>query len=280
MSACEKIARISLVFFNLIILGISGCLIFAAVVLNNEIYDLFIPSYELFIACCVIGGYLFIVALTGFVSSCAKKQCWRTSHISFMALFLIFEVSIGITSLVKDGPIQIKKTIHKRSLDSMNYWQHQDVQIIQDDIQFYFDCCGVDSYQDWSSQIIGQNEDMSFISWAIDQGWQQGKGYYNTTYPVPDSCLTAQYNWADYGLRYDPANVKFELRPYGENLGCFTKANKVLADNAGVAIGIIVSFFAVQIISMQCAIYLSRTKVRYVRFSNPIYIVENKNFEN
>jgi len=52
-----------------------------------------------------------------------------------MALFLIFEVSIGITSLVKDGPIQIKKTIHKRSLDSMNYWQHEDVQIIQDDIQ-------------------------------------------------------------------------------------------------------------------------------------------------
>ena len=46
MSACEKIARISLVFFNLIILGISGCLIFAAVVFNNEIYDLFIPSYE------------------------------------------------------------------------------------------------------------------------------------------------------------------------------------------------------------------------------------------
>jgi len=162
----------------------------------------------------------------------------------------------------------------------------------------------VDSYQDWSSQIIGQNEDMSFISWAIDQGWQQGKGYYNTTYPVPDSCLTAQYNWANYGLRYDPANVKFELRPYGENLGCFTKANKVLADNAGVAIGIIVAFFAVQIISMQwseinyfknwfyenykdlnlliilSAIYLSRTKVRYVRFSNPIYIVENKNFEN
>ena len=28
---------------------------------------------------------------------------------------------------------------------------------------------------------------MSFISWAIDQGWQEGKGYYNTTYPVPGS---------------------------------------------------------------------------------------------
>ena len=27
--------------------------------------------------------------------------------------------------------------------------------------------------------------DMSFISWAIDQGWQQGVGPYNTTYPVP-----------------------------------------------------------------------------------------------
>lgn len=52
MSACEKIARISLVFFNLIILGISGCLIFAAVVLNNEIYDLFIPSYEVSFKIC------------------------------------------------------------------------------------------------------------------------------------------------------------------------------------------------------------------------------------
>ena len=40
-----------------------------------------------------------------------------------------------ILSLNKDGPIQIKKEIHKRSLDSMNYWQHQSVQALQDDIQ-------------------------------------------------------------------------------------------------------------------------------------------------
>ena len=109
---------------------------------------------------------------------------------------------------------------------------------------------------------------------------------------IKDSCLTAQYNWADYGLRYDPANVKFELRPYGENLGCFTKviffvwfwtisnflfelkfqANKVLADNAGVAIGIIVAFFAVQIISMQWSEINSFKNLFYNYFKCDLFI--------
>ena len=58
-------------------------------------------------------------------------RCWVKCD-AFKRVFFISWVSL---SLNKDGPIQIKKTIHKRSLDSMNYWQHEDVQAVQDDIQ-------------------------------------------------------------------------------------------------------------------------------------------------
>ena len=56
----------------------------------------------------------------------------RVKFDTFKRGFFISRVSL---SLNKDDPIQIKKEIHKRSLDSMNYWQHQSVQAIQDDIQ-------------------------------------------------------------------------------------------------------------------------------------------------
>ena len=60
---------------------------------------------------------------------------WRCPVNSDAFKRVFFFISLVSLSLNKDGPIQIKKTIHKRSLDSMNYWQHEDVQIIQDDIQ-------------------------------------------------------------------------------------------------------------------------------------------------
>ena len=95
-----------------------------------------------------------------------------------------------------------------------------------------FDCCGVESYTDWSNETI---TDSKFTDWAQvrkikiqtekyfvfwkKHGWKpDGPEPKNTEFPVPDSCCVV--NKEACGLEYDLVDVKDVLRPVGRNYGC------------------------------------------------------------
>lgn len=220
----------------------------------------------------VIGSYLFVTAFCGFWGSVFEMRCWTIWYSGFLSLLLAFQIGAGITGLVKQD--ELVEIAHNIGMDTIDYWQDPEVQWAWTEMQVDLNCCGIDSYKDWSKTVGDSSpSEQSFLQWAETEGWNpDGESNKNTSYPVPDSCCVnyGNYDMEYCGLEYNFSNVTDALRPMGDNVGCAERVGELVTQSIPFIIGITVGFLAIQLICLNFAIYLLSAKNGYVRFQNPI----------
>lgn len=209
----------------------------------------------IFLLC--LGGFTFMLAIFGWCGSVKENKCLTMTYAVIMIILVVLEISAGITAFVKKD--DVSRALVNIAQDSMNNYKQEIVRETWDTIQDKFDCCGVETYQDWSNQTITNG---SFITYAKQHGWKKdGPPPKNTEFPVPDSCCVE--NKESCGLSYDLLKVKDELRPKGSNKGCAAGLEDWIGDNLGLIAGIAVGIAVIEIIGIVCAIYLVRSEGGY-----------------
>lgn len=207
----------------------------------------------IFLLC--LGGFTLILAMFGWWGTIKENTCMTYTYAIMMIIFVVLEISAGITGFVKKD--DVSRVLVNIAQDSMNNWEEDIVQSTWNSLQENFDCCGVESYTDWSNQTMTNG---SFVGWAKQHGWGDSPPK-NTEYPVPDSCCVTMAE--SCGLEYDLTQVKDVLRPAGENKGCDKKLGDWIEDNLGMIAGIAVGIALVEIIGLMCAIYLVKSDNGY-----------------
>lgn len=214
----------------------------------------------IFLLC--VGAFTCILSVLGCLGVGKENSCLTWTYIVIMIVLVICEISAGITAFVKKD--DVSKALVNIAEDSMNSWENELVQETWNSIQVTFDCCGVESYEDWTNNTI---TDGSFTDWAKKNGWNpSGPAPNNTANPVPDSCCV-DYN-AGCGFAYDPVKVKDELRPMGENKGCADGLKSWVTDNLGVVAGVAAGIAVIEILAITFGIYLVKSGNGYNRMDS------------
>jgi len=217
----------------------------------------------IFLLC--VGAFTFILAIFGCLGVGKENPCLTWTYAIIMIILVICEISAGITAVVKKD--DVSRALVNIAEDSMNSWDDPMVQSTWASIQTSFDCCGVESYTDWSNKTI---TDGSFVTWAKDHGWNaDGPAPNNTEYPVPDSCcVTFNGTENSCGFSYNLLHVEDELRPAGSNQGCADGLTSWVQDNLGLVAGVAAGIAVIEILGIVCAIYLLRSDNGYERFTS------------
>jgi len=205
-------------------------------------------SVPIFLLC--LGAFTFLLSLAGCVGATKHSKCMTWTYIIVMILLVVLEISASIAGYVKKD--DVSKVLVNIAEDSMNNWNNTVVQSTWDQVQSNFQCCGVESYNDWSNQTMTNN---SFVNWAKNKGWApDGAAPLNTKYPVPDSCCVDFE--ANCGLSYNFLDVENALLPPGSNKGCSDGLKDWVTSNIGIVAGIAAGFAVIEIFAIIFSLYL------------------------
>jgi len=183
--------KYSLCFYNFIFL-LSGCIICGLglwTVLDKWEMMTIIPSpvYQVTIWMVISTGFVsVVVALLGYTAVAFESRCLLAWYTTFLVLIFIIESIIGLMAYVYQDKLEIdlkdnfrESLIHPYDLETKST-------IVIDSIQEKYQCCGVESYQDWKTS-----------------GWQ-------TQHPdaaAPDSCCKSPSPGC--GIRDHPSNIHY-----------------------------------------------------------------------
>lgn len=168
----------------------------------------------------VIGILIFIISFVGCWGALKENYCFILIFAALLGLIFILEISAGISGYVLKGDAQqliekkLKETINNYSKDS-----YDGTTYLWDLIQRQYDCCGVNTYNDW-------------------------KEINNSTLPL-SCCRIPNGQFGPFSCAYE-----IEEKNRNKNGGCLTgfadyiKGHAVSLGAAGVIIGVI-QFFGV-----------------------------------
>lgn len=269
MACCASFMKRGLQFINILfgilgigMLGIGGYVYHVVADYETVSGDSFM-SVPIFLLC--LGAFTFLLSLAGCVGATRHSSCMTWTYIIVMILLVVMEISASIAGYVKKD--DVSKILVDIAEDSMNNWNNTVVQSTWDEVQTNFQCCGVESYDDWSNKTMTGN---SFVDWAKAKGWApDGAAPLNTKYPVPDSCCVDFEE--NCGLSYNFLDVKNALLPPGENKGCADGLKEWVTDNIGIVAGIAAGFAVIEIFAIIFALYLVRSDNGYESLDDDYY---------
>ena len=174
MGVCDTILKFFVFLFNIIFFMVGCAIIGLGCYMYFEMKDYlsflgdtgFVDSAIGFI---VVGVVLTVVSFFGICALCIDSSCMLKGYGCLMTIVVIAEFGIAIAILILK--VDAEEAIAKQMRSSLNdYEKDTDVTHSWDEMQQELECCGVDTYTDWSNTTFNQN----------------GK-----TYNAPDSCCIA-----------------------------------------------------------------------------------------
>jgi tetraspanin-9 len=122
--------------------------------ISFETYVRILPSYHLLSAdnLAIVAGVLMIaVAFCGCCGSWFQNKCLLVSYLTLIVTIMMLEIAAGTLGYVFRA--HIRETLHQELIDNVKFkYSANDTSGIAstwDIVQNKFNCCGVDSYQDW-----------------------------------------------------------------------------------------------------------------------------------
>ena len=214
MGVCDSILKFFIFLFNIIfflvgcaIIGLGSYMYFEMKEYLSFLGDTgFVDSTIGFI---VVGVVLTVVSFFGICAICTHSSCMLKGFGCLMAIVVIAEFGIAIAILILK--VDAEEAIAKQMRSSLNdYGNDTDVTHSWDEIQQDLECCGVDTYTDWTNTTFNHN----------------GK-----TKNAPDSCCIAG-NTNDCG---NDALIKSNGTIYEK--GCLKTFEDYIEDNAYIVGG-------------------------------------------
>jgi len=212
-----------LYFYNLIFLGISGVLVYLAVLfvwkwgdyttIAANTYSI-VPVGIIF----VFGIIVFITGIVGFCGTCNESRCTLGVFFSLLLIILAMEIVAGSLTYVKESEIEseLKDNLWKAFRQYTD--EHSSTRKPFDKMQHRLDCCGVTGSSNWKN-----------IS-NVD---------------IPDSCCIHRANNKCSAL---PDNV-FKN-------GCYEKLIDLFHTNIRYIMGLMIGFGVLQLIGMILSLYM------------------------
>jgi len=144
-----------------------------------------------------IGSIIFFIAFLGCCGAIKQNFCMLTTFTGLLIVIFIFEFSAGIAGYVlRNQTEEYLETTLEASIDDYqpNSQSVNEVTYVWDLIQKDFECCGANSYEDWSKNPgLDANKSLPLSCCKIPHG---ASGDFqcnlaNTTYVYKTGCVTA-----------------------------------------------------------------------------------------
>ncbi|KAG4079891.1 hypothetical protein HA402_015022 [Bradysia odoriphaga] len=95
------------------------------------------------------GGIIVFISFFGCCGACCKNRCMLMTFA--ILLFIIFACQVGFVYFVYDLYAQLSKSVNDYLTDTMKSSKDNDILFhIWEFIQHFFECCGVNSLNDWA----------------------------------------------------------------------------------------------------------------------------------
>ena len=119
-----------------------------------DTYSRILPSYHVLSADNLAIGAGALMILIGFCGCCGswfQSKCLLVSYLAVIVAIMLLEVTAGTLGYFFRA--QIRETLHQELVDGIkNKYSENDtfgMHSTWDHVQTHFNCCGVDTYQDW-----------------------------------------------------------------------------------------------------------------------------------
>ena len=227
-----------LIFLVNFVIFVTGCVVFGfglAIHLKVGEFSGFVQdsSINSSIVLMVAGGVILLVTFFGCCGTCTENPCMLYTFGTLLALILLVEIGAIVTAVVFKGQAaEIVSEAMNAGLKEYN--KDEGTQKAWDSMQTTFQCCGVDSYQDWNEALGGS---------------------------VPDSCCLSPVGGCGQGVisGNKPDSIHTE--------GCLNKFTEFISSNVvivGAIAGAVVVLQLIGIIVVCCLANRMREDKQYV----------------
>ena len=245
-SAISFLLFVSNLMFAMIGIILTGIGVYSA--LHHEDYYKFLATSDkitilqsgAFITIAV-GVLLTLVYLIGCFGACMKNPCMLYTFSFLLSLIILAEIGMGIGLFMFKG--KASEIIKSLMVDSQKQYNSNNatdpiVVIGWNEIQYYFECCGVDNYDDW-------------------RPWKPLDNTTSADEFVPFSCCNktaeaARDNACPAMMKAKPDLMKpTEFIPFSS--GCFLTFEKFVTENVTIVGGAAIGLAFLQILSIVVA---------------------------
>lgn len=241
----SKCIKFSLFFLNvlfwlaaILILGVGVYMMVEKKDAYQNLSDLSFDPAVLFV---LLGATLFVITFLGCLGALRENTCMLCFYASIVGFLLLVEVSCGVLGFVFRERVQ--EGIREKLSNAIVLYRDPDkpdLQLLIETTQTEFKCCGIDTYEDWGSNM-----------------------YFNCSSPgaeacgVPRTCCKTEEDRINSQCGYEVGKMDaFEREKRIYTTGCLTTAVEWFKSNL-IAIGI-ASFgvLLLQIITIWLAVTL------------------------
>jgi len=230
---CSSMLQGLLLVVNLIIFGCGVAVLGGGIYMQVEMsnYLMFLDNQAVSTATVliVIGALITLVSFLGCCGSFTSNGCLMKTYGVLLVILLIAEIGTAIAIYVFKG--DIKDIINQGMGEArINYGEDKFPAQTEswDLVQENFHCCGISGYEDWKNVTSLEPNNA-----------------------VPDSCCIKVEKTCGY-KQLPKANDKIY------QTGCLDKFEKEINDHAGIAAGIGVGIFVIQLITIIAAFCLGK----------------------
>ncbi|KAL9970124.1 hypothetical protein ACROYT_G022451 [Oculina patagonica] len=255
----SKCVKFSLFFLNVLfwlaavlILGVGVYMMLEKKEAYQSLSDLSFDPAVLFV---ILGAALFIITFLGCLGALRENTCMLCFYASIVGFLLLVELSCGVLGFVFREKVEdgIREKLGT-AIDLYRDPDKPDLQLVIETTQTEFKCCGIDSYEDWQSNIY-----FNCSSHAAE------------ACGVPKTCCKTEEDRINSQCGFGVGRMdSFEREKRIYTTGCLTTAVEWFKSNL-ITIGIVsVSILVLQIITIWLATTL-RGQVSDIKdsFGNP-----------
>lgn len=252
-SACLKVTKYFLFLFNLLFF------ILGAVILGFGVWILadkssFISVLQASSNSLNVGAYIFIsvgavtmvMGFLGCIGAINEVRCLLGLYFAFLLLILIAQVAAGAIFYFNMG--QLKQEMGDIVMKLIRDYKDQPDNSLQDAwdyVQAQAECCGWDSYQNWTANAVLMNS--TNVTFPCSCKRREGGD---------DSALVLKGFCHANSSQGSGGNNPEEWPVYTE--GCMEKVQDWLRENLGVILGVCVGIAVVEVLGMLLSICLCR----------------------
>ncbi|XP_071750845.1 tetraspanin-33 [Centroberyx gerrardi] len=106
----------------------------------------------------VVGSVMFMITFLGCCGALRNAACLLKTFLGILVAILLLQIAAAVLSfLFTDKVMERTEKLMKKAV--VRYREDQDLENVIDFIQKKFQCCGVQSYQDWSQNVYFECSD-------------------------------------------------------------------------------------------------------------------------
>ncbi|XP_069688524.1 CD82 antigen-like [Periplaneta americana] len=192
------------------------------------------------------GAFMFLVSFLGYCGALRESRCLLTCYGVFLLIILLMEITAGgLAAAYRHEAEKETRVFLKSSISKYYAAKEKDaVTLMWDYFMANLQCCGVDSYEDFSDS----------------KKWNEGKG--NKT--IPEACCVLE----DVS-KFQPKFKNCPSRPSDSNSywkkGCYDAFVELIMENINIAIGIGIGLGLIQLLGIILAFCLCRSINGYIK---------------